>query len=32
MYKKDLILNELQGLICHKTKSDAKPYKFNIYV
>ena len=28
MYKQDLALNNLQWLICHKTK----PYVFNIYV
>ena len=25
MYKKDLALNNLQCLICHKTKPDHKP-------
>ena len=27
MYKRDLVLNNLQGLICHKTKpNQTKPY------
>ena len=33
MYKEDLALNNLQGLICHKTQlNQTKSYLFNIYV
>ena len=33
MYEKDLALNNLQLLICHKTKlNQTKSYIFNIYV
>ena len=33
MYKEDLALNNLQWLICHKTKANqTKSYIFNIYV
>ena len=31
MYKEDLALNNLQWLICHKTK-PTKSYIFNIFV
>ena len=33
MYEEDLALNNLQCLICHKTKpNQTKSYVFNIYV
>ena len=33
MYEKDLALNNLQWLICHKTKpNQTKSYIYNIYV
>ena len=33
MYKEDLALNNLQWLICHKTKpNQTKSYMFNIFV
>ncbi len=33
MYKEDLALNNLQRLICHKTKpNQTKSYIFNIYL
>ena len=32
MYKEDLALNDLQWLICHKTKpNQTKSYIFNMY-
>ena len=30
MYKKDLVLNNLQWLICHKTKPNRVPVKYGI--
>ena len=33
MYNKDLVLNNQQWFICHKTKpNQSKSYIFNIYV
>ena len=33
MYEKDLALNDLQWLICHKTKlNKTKSYVFNVYI
>ena len=32
MYKQDLALNNLQGLICHKTQSDQTNRKANFHI
>ena len=31
MYKKELALNNLQGMLCHKTKQPNYIYSTNIY-